>query len=617
MNELIEKQIDDWVSTNIVGEFTFRKYQKEAICGIIDNIVNTKKNHNHVIEAPTGSGKSIIIIIAAGVLHEYYGLTSYILCSDLYLWDQYATFIKNNHSIHFKFGMIKGQTGNYECSINHEDMKNADCRLGNVSWASLFNKEKARALGYPCAERCEYVKARKKAIQAGVTLMTYQLFLYQMQNAADPKKKAFAPRDIIFCDECHNLPDIVQTKMSPILQEKDLEKYVEIYRYAYNKRYQLGIFSDNEESGELLEKFKTEQDFINGYYDIFNVFADENAIKPDIVKALTDYDTFLGLMRDTAEEIIDDIAKRKENHLPISKEDIFIFKKVSFLTNFHCHWNDFLRAISDAGIEYLIRQVDKNKEGKPVVTLNCLKEDYMVWHYLLACANFRVMLSATVGGKLPFEENSGIKLYSDEKESLYEVIPSTFNFDKSPVHFINRYKMNFAERDKSFEALKPIIYQIINSFKGRKGIIQTGNYDLARKLKFYAPPEIQQRLLDYDGSRDKINTITTHRLMTDTILIGPTLCEGVDLPDDDCRFIIILKMPYPNIKDHYVYEKTRLFPLWYNSKTSTQIIQGIGRGIRNENDYCVTYILDACFYNLYINTKDQYSPELQARIKMY
>jgi Rad3-related DNA helicase len=68
--------------------------------------------------------------------------------------------------------------------------------------------------------------------------------------------------------------------------------------------------------------------------------------------------------------------------------------------------------------------------------------------------------------------------------------------------------------------------------------------------------------------------------------------------------------------DILVKEKMKLFPLWYNSKTSNIIIQGIGRGVRNENDYCTTYILDACFYSLYINTKDQYSPELQNRIKI-
>ena len=76
-------------------------------------------------------------------------------------------------------------------------------------------------------------------------------------------------------------------------------------------------------------------------------------------------------------------------------------------------------------------------------------------------------------------------------------------------------------------------------------------------------------------------------------------------------------MPYPSMADKLVKEKIKLFPLWYNSKTSNAVIQGIGRGVRNNTDYCETYILDACFYKLYVSTKDQYPIELQKRILMY
>jgi Rad3-related DNA helicase len=102
-----------------------------------------------------------------------------------------------------------------------------------------------------------------------------------------------------------------------------------------------------------------------------------------------------------------------------------------------------------------------------------------------------------------------------------------------------------------------------------------------------------------------------------TILIGPTLNEGIDLPGDKCRFIIILKVPYPQIKDRLVEAKMHLFPLWYNYTTSNQIIQGIGRGNRFKDDWCITYILDSCFFNLYMATKEQYPKELQERIKIY
>ena len=100
------------------------------------------------------------------------------------------------------------------------------------------------------------------------------------------------------------------------------------------------------------------------------------------------------------------------------------------------------------------------------------------------------------------------------------------------------------------------------------------------------------------------------------VLIGPTLTEGIDLPDDYCRFIILMKIPYPNITSKIIKKKIELFPDWYNNTTSNIIIQSLGRGVRNENDYCTTYILDGCFTNLYQQTKEQYPKYIQDRIKI-
>jgi Rad3-related DNA helicase len=124
-------------------------------------------------------------------------------------------------------------------------------------------------------------------------------------------------------------------------------------------------------------------------------------------------------------------------------------------------------------------------------------------------------------------------------------------------------------------------------------------------------------MLLYNNAKEKTTQITIHQMSKDTILIGPTLVEGIDLPGDQCRFIVILKVPYPIIVDEYVKRKIELFPLWYNSVTSNIIIQGIGRGVRSKNDYCITYILDACFLSLYNSTKSQYPEELQKRIQMF
>ena len=66
-------------------------------------------------------------------------------------------------------------------------------------------------------------------------------------------------------------------------------------------------------------------------------------------------------------------------------------------------------------------------------------------------------------------------------------------------------------------------------------------------------------MLLYNGSKEKNAMISLHKISENTILVGPTLNTGVDLPGDDCRFIIILKVPYPSMADKLVKEKSGVY----------------------------------------------------------
>ena len=614
MNVIIEEQIDKWVSEYISDTFVFRPHQKEAISDIIENIVSSNSINTHIIEAPTGSGKSLIVIISAGVLDKFYHKTSYILCSDLFLFDQYADFIRQHPKLDHEYGMIKGQQGNYTCMRNNENIQNGECRLAKISWQMLFDEIECSKCGFECAQTCEYVRARQKALYANVTLMTYQLFLRQMSlnNGEENGGHTFVKHDVIFCDECHNIPDIVQTRMTPSIKNADFDDWLVMYRYVYDKYNNL--FSTGPSDYKITtysEKQLSEQ-----YKDIFNELSNESLLGEDLLKVIDKYNTFLKMFKEIISDIQDDIAARHEAHAAFSQDDVKLYKTTSKFVSFLSIWADFNNTISESGIEYIIHQTINNDDGSTTITFNCIKEDWLTWNYLFRFATNRVLLSATIGGKEAFEDNIGIK-FTETKTTKFDRIPSTFNFEKSPVFFLNRYKMSFKEKNESFEHLKEIVYNICREFKDKKGIIQTGSYDIAQKLMFYAPRDVQYRMLMYEGSKYKQSVVTEHKYSDNTILLGPTLCEGIDLPDDDCRFIVILKVPYPHLKDKLVNAKIKQFPGWYNSKTSNSIIQGIGRGVRNDHDYCTTYILDACFYTLYLNTKDQYSPELQKRIKMF
>ena len=612
--KIIENNVKDWVKDNIEEEFEFREYQFESIVNIIKSILENPET-NYICEAPTGSGKSLINIISAVVLSEYYNMTSYILVSDLFLWEQYDKFIKQHKKV--KFGSIKGQTGNYICTLNKEDIRNADCKMAGISWGAMFNPATISKYGYDCAYKCQYLKARKKAVNSKVCLMTYQLFLFMMNNPTfnnDGKNPIFTSRDIIFCDECHNIPDIVQNQYSPCIKEEDFEKLDQLYVWGscgetpdlFNNggNYEiLGYYNRN----SLQEKLK----------ELWKQFIKENASKYDDVKAMLTYKNILLGISEIATDATAYISNKKLNKMPVSKDDIKLFKLCTWFQNYCCFWSDFNTAISEAGEEYLIKDICvTNADGHLSVSFRCTKEDYMIFKYLLSRAPAKVLLSATVGGIDAYKENMGFR-YLPNKEVIFEVIPSTFDFGKSPIHFYNKFKMSFKEKEISFQYLKKVIYSICDTkFKNEKGMIQTGSYAFAKQLYNAAPPNVKQRMLLYNGSKEKNTCIKIHEISDNTILVGPSLNEGIDLPGDLCRFIIIMKVPYPSLADKLVKEKMKLFPLWYNATTSNDIIQGIGRGVRFNGDWCVSYILDACFWKLYLETQDQYPNEFKNRLNI-
>ena len=227
------------------------------------------------------------------------------------------------------------------------------------------------------------------------------------------------------------------------------------------------------------------------------------------------------------------------------------------------------------------------------------------------------MKSATVGNKNSYMDNIGTK-YTESQIARFIDIPNFFDFSKSPIYFIPKYKMSYREKTRDFPEIQKIIFQILSSpqYANQRGMINTGSYENAKAIYDNAPVEIRKRLCMYISSKDKNEQIEKYTNSKNKVLIGPTLVEGVDLPNDLCRFIIIVKVPYPNIGSKTVKAKMDIFPLWYNSTTSNTIIQNIGRGVRNENDYCTTFILDGCFKSLYEATYDQYPQEIKDRIKL-
>lgn len=89
------------------------------------------------------------------------------------------------------------------------------------------------------------------------------------------------------------------------------------------------------------------------------------------------------------------------------------------------------------------------------------------------------------------------------------------------------------------------------------------------------------------------------------ILVAAGMAEGIDLPGDLCRLIIIPRILFPNRGDLAVIKRLALprGEEWYQVNTVMTTVQQIGRGVRGKDDKCVTRVYDPMFKKLVRETE--------------
>ena len=100
------------------------------------------------------------------------------------------------------------------------------------------------------------------------------------------------------------------------------------------------------------------------------------------------------------------------------------------------------------------------------------------------------------------------------------------------------------------------------------------------------------------------------------ILVINNRYDGIDLPDEMCRILIIDSLPYSdNLSDRYE-EMCRPSSEIMNKKIAQKIEQGFGRGVRGEKDYCAIIVIGADLVKFIRsqNTKKYFSKQTQKQI---
>jgi Rad3-related DNA helicase len=214
---------------------------------------------------------------------------------------------------------------------------------------------------------------------------------------------------------------------------------------------------------------------------------------------------------------------------------------------------------------------------------------------LFSKADIVVLMSATILDFDTFMRNLGI----DKKDAVCVALPSEFPVENRRILYKPVANMGNKEIDKSLPLVCAEVEKLLRKHANEKGIIHTHTYKITKYVVDYLRRRgFGSRILTHEegvaGDRERIIQEHIDRVGEPTIIISPSMTEGLDLKDDLSRFSIVMKVPYPFLSN-YVKARMARDADWYAWRTALPLEQGTGRSVRHKDDKATSYILDAGF----------------------
>ena len=127
---------------------------------------------------------------------------------------------------------------------------------------------------------------------------------------------------------------------------------------------------------------------------------------------------------------------------------------------------------------------------------------------------------------------------------------------------------------------------------GRKGIIHCVSYQRSRRI--LEASKWSSSIIWHRNSADKQDAIQRYREAEEPcVLLSPGITTGEDFPDDECRWILVPKLSWPDTRSA-VMQRRVADDKQYRMRVMLQtLVQACGRGVRHELDWCEMLVNDA------------------------
>ena len=529
---------------------TIRQQQIEAIEFAIENWSKGKKYV--VLEMGTGCGKSAIGVTLSRWLRNAYPLSqdAHEDAGAWFLTTQKVLqeqYMRDFGSCSEPMKTIKS-SNNYVCQMFDTSNFQMSCaEIHRLMSAHDFFKTMYKM----CQCSCRYREEKKEFIESLDSLTNFPYFFAESNYSGQ-----ISMRQLLIVDEAHTV-------------EEQLGKFVEVTvseKFAKDKlkKKMPAHFADLSAAVTWIKgPYKTA--LKKKVEEVKNLLKDPRAAEKGQVKSLTDY-----------------------------------AKKFEILDKHMCKINRFIADFNDAN--WVMNVVPaQGKSMRKLVFKPVDVSPYAVTH-LFGYGKKVLMLSATILDKGVFCRTLGLK----EDDVAFLRVPSPFPVENRPIHYLPVGNMSKGRIDSTLPKMVEVVKMLLQQHANEKGIIHCVNYKVAQFLY----ENIGGRLLIHDSSnRDQV--VEYHCTCDEpTVLLSPSMMEGIDLRDDRSRFQMLCKIPFPYLGDEVVKKRMAKNRDWYDYQTVRSVIQALGRSIRNENDHAVSYILDADWERFFKRTKRMFPDEI-------
>ena len=392
---------------------------------------------------------------------------------------------------------------------------------------------------------CPHKIAYNSFLKSKASMVNFHLFSSYSMFVPGIMKKRDA--NMLVIDEAHSFEDVFTDFISLVISERVLKS--------------VGL-DDNPVVVEQMKKVKTSRDLDRFFNDFFQARVQKH------IRELTD----------------------KVHKAETTKAKSGYLKNIKSAHRLLDRFKSFLED-EDRDRWIFQKEEAKSAEKAPHIKIEPIWARKYLWETIWKHYDKVVFMSATVLDAEIFSFLNGLS-----EEMIFCKIDSPFPAKQRQVYFKPVGRMSYRHKGKTIKLMIPRIKEILEENPNVKGIIHTGNYENAYKLKDAFAGST--RLLFHGPGNAEIALRKHERSHRNTVLVSPAMTHGVDLKEDLSRLQIIMKVPFPSLGDRRIKRRQKENDLWYTWKTWTEVVQSCGRSVRSKDDWAVTYILDSSFYQL-------------------